>query len=52
VVTPNKRLGAGPLADYMAVKQACRQSGGQFYYEVGSPDKQCGTDDHNFLALA
>ena len=36
IVTPNKRLGAGPLANYKAVAQACRKHGQKFFYEVCS----------------
>lgn len=37
VITPNKRLGSGPLADYLAVKEAQRRYGATFMAEV-TPD--------------
>ena len=37
VITPNKRLGSGPLADYLAVKEAQRHYGTNFMAEV-TPD--------------
>lgn len=37
VITPNKRLGSGPLVDYLAVKEAQRHYGTNFMAEV-TPD--------------
>lgn len=37
VITPNKRLGSGPLADYLAVKEAQHRYGASFMAEV-TPD--------------
>lgn len=34
VVTPNKQAGAGPLARYQAIRQACSDSGARFRYEA------------------
>ena len=34
VITPNKRLGSGPLADYLAVKEAQRHYHAHFMAEV------------------
>lgn len=35
VVTPNKKLNSGPLADYLAVKQLQRSGRAHYMYEVG-----------------
>ena len=35
VVTPNKKLGAGPLTRFQATRRQQRQSGRHFMYEVG-----------------
>lgn len=37
IITPNKRLGSGPLDRYLAVRQSQRQSFTHWMYEV-SPD--------------
>ena len=46
VITPNKRMGSGPLQDYLAVKDAQRRYGVHFLAEVCSllPHKReaCG----------
>ena len=34
VVTPNKRMGSGPLPDYLQVKEAQRRYGAHFLAEV------------------
>lgn len=34
VVTPNKKLNSGPLAEYLAVKQLQRQGKAHYMYEV------------------
>ncbi len=34
VVTPNKRLGSGPLREYQAAMQAARSGGGMFFCEA------------------
>ena len=37
VVTPNKKLGSGPLAEYLAVKQLQRAGKAHLMYEVRPP---------------
>jgi len=34
VVTPNKKLGSGPLTQYQAIKRVGRNSYTHFFYEV------------------
>ena len=41
VVTPNKRLGSGPLADYLQVKEAQRRYGAHFLAEVRAVPSAC-----------
>ena len=36
MITPNKRMGSGPLQDYLAVKEAQRRYGVHFLAEVRS----------------
>jgi aspartokinase/homoserine dehydrogenase 1 len=35
IITPNKKLGSGPLGQYQAVKKVQRESYIHFFYEVG-----------------
>lgn len=40
IVTPNKMMGSGPLAQYQAVRRLTRSSYAQWYYEVRSFSSQ------------
>jgi homoserine dehydrogenase len=35
IITPNKKLGSGPLVQYQAVRKMQRESYIHFFYEVG-----------------
>ena len=43
MVTPNKKLNSGPLAEYLAVKQLQRQGKAHYMYEVRSPFVSVGS---------
>ena len=42
IVTPNKKLNSGPLAEYLAVKQLQRAGTAHYLYEVRCAALRCG----------
>lgn len=50
VVTPNKKLCSGPMADWTAVREATQTSGSQFMYEASmtTPDFAVNSCQHTY----